>query len=137
MTQPADLLITNAAVYTVDDANPWAQAVAVRGNRIVFVGRADEAGDWRGPRTQVIDGAGRTLLPGLIDSHFHLLWGSLKLADLQLWEAEDLDEVATLMAVTVPHGMAVELLEQMMGIEISEQGARADRGLTDLSAPQS
>jgi hypothetical protein len=48
-----------------------------------------------------------------------------------------LDEVATLMAVTVPHGMAVELLEQMMGIEISEQGARADRGLTDLSAPQS
>jgi predicted amidohydrolase YtcJ len=96
MTQPADLLITNAAVYTVDDANPWAQAVAVRGNQIVFVGRADEAGDWRGPRTQVIDGGGRTLLPGLIDSHFHLLWGSLKLADLQLWEAEELDEVATL-----------------------------------------
>lgn len=87
MTQHADLLITNARVYTVDDTNPQAEAVAVRGNRIIFVGSAADARAWRGPQTQVVDGAGRTLLPGLIDSHFHLLWGSLKLDDLQLWEA--------------------------------------------------
>lgn len=96
MNQPADLLITNAAVYTVDDANPHAQAVAVRGNRIVFVGRAADAQAWRGPRTEVLDAGGRTLLPGLIDSHFHLLWGSLKLADLQLWDVEEMAQLATL-----------------------------------------
>jgi predicted amidohydrolase YtcJ len=96
MSQPADLLITNAAVYTVDDAQPTAEAVAVRGNRILFVGRAAEAEGWRGPQTEVIDGQGRTLLPGLIDSHFHLLWGSRKLADLQLWDAETMTDLATL-----------------------------------------
>ena len=94
MTQHADLLITNARVYTVDEANPQAEAVAVRGNRIVFVGSAAAAQAWRGPQTQVVDGAGRTLLPGLIDSHFHLLWGSLKLDDLQLWEATDRQRLA-------------------------------------------
>lgn len=96
MPQLADLLITNAAVYTVDDANPHAEAVAVRGNRIVFVGSAADAQAWRGPKTEVIEGKGRTLLPGLIDSHFHLLWGSLKLDDLQLWDAENLEQLATL-----------------------------------------
>ncbi|MFN3983804.1 MAG: amidohydrolase, partial [Caldilinea sp.] len=74
----ADYLFVNAAVYTADPANPRAEAVAVRSNRIVFVGRTADAGDLRGPRTEVIDAGGRSLLPGLIDSHFHLLWGSLK-----------------------------------------------------------
>jgi predicted amidohydrolase YtcJ len=96
MSQPADILIRNARVYTVDETQPWAEAVAVRGNRIVFVGSAAEADSWRGPQTEVIDGAGRTLLPGLIDSHFHLLWGSLKLDDLPLWDVEDMDQLATL-----------------------------------------
>lgn len=95
MTNFADLLITNAHVYTVDEQHPHAQAVAVRGNRIVFVGNDDDARSWRGPHTIWIDGTGRTLLPGLIDSHFHLLWASRKLADLQLEEIEDLEQLAT------------------------------------------
>ncbi|HMN31521.1 MAG TPA: hypothetical protein PKE45_25450, partial [Caldilineaceae bacterium] len=96
MHKSADLLITNVAVYTVDETNPTAEAVAVRGNRIVFVGSAAEAQSWRGAQTRLVDGQGGTLLPGLIDSHFHLLWGSLKLDDLQLWEVNDLDQLATL-----------------------------------------
>ncbi len=105
MPSPADLLITNAQVYTVDDNNPHAEAVAVRGNRIVFVGSSAEAQAWRGPKTTVIDGAGRTLLPGLIDSHFHLLWGSSKLDDLQLWDATNrqmLTEMVATYAQTHP-----------------------------------
>jgi len=99
MTQHADLLITNAAVYTVDEANPHAEAVAVRGKRIAFVGSAAAAAAWRGPQTEVIDAAGGTLLPGLIDSHFHLFWGAMKLADLQLWDARDMTHLAELIRV--------------------------------------
>jgi predicted amidohydrolase YtcJ len=98
MSLTADFLFINAAVYTADPANPRAEAVAVRGNRIVFVGRAADAAELRGPRTEVIDAGGRTLLPGLIDSHFHLLWGSLKLDKLRLEEANTLPEVFTALA---------------------------------------
>jgi len=97
MTQVADLLITNAHVYTVDPANPQAEAVAVQGNQIVFVGTAADAQAWRGPQTEVIDAQGCTLLPGLIDSHFHLLWGSLKLDSLQLDAATDLAHMGELL----------------------------------------
>ena len=95
MTDPAELIITNARAYTVDAARPWAEAVAIRGNRIVFVGDASAALALRGANTEVIDGEQRTLLPGLIDSHFHLLWGSLKLDSLQLDEARGLGQIAT------------------------------------------
>ena len=50
------------------------------------------------PRTEVIDVGGRTLLPGLIDSHFHLLWGSLKLDKLRLEDADTLPEVVAALA---------------------------------------
>ncbi len=93
MSTYADYLFTNAAVFTADPANPRAEAVAVRGNRILAVGRAAELAELRGPRTEVIDGGGRSLLPGLIDSHFHLLWGSLKLDKLRLEDAHDLDAI--------------------------------------------
>ena len=94
MPQHADLLITNARVFTVDATNPRAEAVAVRGNRIVFVGSAEDGASLRGPATEVVDGAGCTLLPGFIDSHFHLLWGSLKLDSLQLADARGLEQIA-------------------------------------------
>ena len=91
----ADLIITNARVYTVDNTNPRAEAVAMAGNRITYVG--DEAGAQalRGSTTRVIDGQGKTLLPGIIDSHFHLLWGSATLYGAQLYEVKTMDELAT------------------------------------------
>jgi predicted amidohydrolase YtcJ len=94
MPQPADLIITQAKVYTVDPAYPHAEAVAVRGQQIVFVGSAADAAAWRGPATRGIDGQGGTLLPGFIDSHFHLLLGSIELADMQLDEVTSLDSLA-------------------------------------------
>jgi len=81
----ADLIIENARVWTGDPAQPAAEAVAVRGDRIVFVGTTNEAGDWRGPATRVIDGQGGTLTPGFIDAHLHLLYGSLNLSRAQLY----------------------------------------------------
>ncbi len=94
MGQDADLLIENARVYTLDAANPHAAAVAVAGNRIVWVGDSATARAWRGASTRVIDGQGCTLLPGLIDSHFHLGWGVLRLDDLHLERVRNLEMLA-------------------------------------------
>jgi predicted amidohydrolase YtcJ len=71
-----DVVIRNARVYTVDDSQPWAEAVAIRGDRIVWVGSDAEADRQRGDRTRVIDAEGRLLLPGFIDSHNHIRYGN-------------------------------------------------------------
>jgi hypothetical protein len=67
----ADILIHNAKIYTVSESNPWAQAVAIRDGRFVYVG--DEAGvhALHGPETSSFDLAGKMVLPGLFDSHTH------------------------------------------------------------------
>src|SRR5690348_88956 len=74
-SEKADLVIRNARVYTVDPQRPWAQAVAVKGDRILWVG--DEAGiaEHAGSATRVMDAGGKMVLPGFIDSHFHVLLG--------------------------------------------------------------
>ncbi|HEX6739554.1 MAG TPA: amidohydrolase, partial [Vicinamibacteria bacterium] len=66
---PADLLLTGARVWTGEAASPWAQAVAVRGERIVYVGDAQGARPWRGPKTKVLDFPGRLVVPGFNDAH--------------------------------------------------------------------
>lgn len=90
----ADLILTDAKVWTADDAQPRAEAVAVAGSRILAVGSRADVMNLRGPATELIGCGGRTLLPGLIDSHFHLLYGSLNLDHLQLGDADTMDEIA-------------------------------------------
>jgi predicted amidohydrolase YtcJ len=70
--EPADFVFHNAAVYTVTTEKPWAAAVAVTGDRIVFVGNDREARAYIGKRTQVVDLAHGMLLPGFVDSHAHI-----------------------------------------------------------------
>jgi predicted amidohydrolase YtcJ len=93
--QPADLIIYNAHVFTANDAQPDAEAVVVRGNKITFVGSSAEALTWRTSHTRVVDGNGRSLLPGFIDTHFHLAWGSQKLDGVQLAGVATMAELAT------------------------------------------
>ena len=93
-SEPADLVIRNARVYTVEAGQPWAEAVAVRGERIAFVGSDQEAERFVSEGTRVIDGGGRLLLPGFIDSHNHVRFG----ADpdiLSLFGARSLAELQT------------------------------------------
>ncbi|HSD67316.1 MAG TPA: amidohydrolase [Vicinamibacteria bacterium] len=71
--EPADLVLRNATVRTVDAKRPRAEAVAVRGRRIAAVGTNAEVLALVGPRTRVLDLAGRTVVPGFEDSHAHLL----------------------------------------------------------------
>jgi predicted amidohydrolase YtcJ len=67
----AELALKNGAVYTVDDARSWAQAVAVRDGKIVYVGTDEGLKAHVGPDTQVVDLGGRMLMPGFQDSHIH------------------------------------------------------------------
>src|SRR3954469_12114018 len=71
--QPADLVLKNANIYTVDDHQPHAQAAAVKGAKIVFVGSDAEAQPYIGPATRVLDLKGATVVPGLTDAHYHFL----------------------------------------------------------------
>jgi predicted amidohydrolase YtcJ len=103
----ADLIITNAKVWTVDKSLPTAQAVAVLGDRFVAVGSAAEVDAWRGPRTQVIDAAGKLLLPGFNDAHVHFVSGGMQLDNVQLKDARSAEEFARLIgerAKTTPRG---------------------------------
>lgn len=70
--EPANLLLINGTFYTLDEAQPRAEAVAIRAGRIVFVGTSGGAADYRGAETEVIDLAGKTVVPGFADSHVHL-----------------------------------------------------------------
>jgi predicted amidohydrolase YtcJ len=87
----ADIIFTNAQVFTSDDSNPRAEAVAIKANRIIHVGSNEDIEEWRGKGTRVIDAQGRTLTPGFIDSHFHLLWGAIRLGTAQLQEVKNLN----------------------------------------------
>ncbi|MFF2502646.1 amidohydrolase [Streptomyces sp. NPDC058067] len=76
MSETADLILTGGDVLTVDDAFSVAQAVAVRGDRILAVGSSADIQALAGPDTRTIDLAGRTVLPGINDSHLHgATWG--------------------------------------------------------------
>ncbi len=74
-TPAAHTLLINGRIYTVNPAQPWAEAIAVRDGRILFVGSDDEAAAYRGPETEVIDIEGKMAMPGLNDLHVHPVYG--------------------------------------------------------------
>ena len=89
----ADFILVNGRVYTVDDSHPRASAFAVRNGRIVFVGSDREARYLAGPRTRVVDAGGRTVIPGMVDAHAHLLGLGTSLRNVQLAGSKTYDEV--------------------------------------------
>ncbi|GHC97615.1 amidohydrolase [Streptomyces violarus] len=85
---PADLVFTGGPVHTVDPARSRATAVAVRGGRIAAVGH-DEVRELIGPRTEVVDLAGKLLLPGFQDAHVHPLGAGIELGQCHLGDTVD------------------------------------------------
>ena len=81
---PADLVLVNGKIWTVDDKRPEVEAVAVLGNRIAAVGSTEEIRKWIGANTRVIDLQGKRVAPGFNDSHVHFLDGGMGLASVQL-----------------------------------------------------
>jgi predicted amidohydrolase YtcJ len=91
--RPADLILMNGAICTMEQAQPWAEAVAVSADRIVYVGTNRGAGRFEGPGTKVIDLAGRMLAPGFQDSHVHLVTGGIELGQCNLNGLANKEEV--------------------------------------------
>ena len=91
--QQADLVVTNARIYTSDVNRPAAEALAVRGGRIAFVGSNRGALALAGPRTERLDLAGKTVITGMVDAHAHLLGLGQALRTVDLVGTRSYDEV--------------------------------------------
>jgi predicted amidohydrolase YtcJ len=85
----ADLVLVNGKVWTVNKAQPEAEAVAVWRDRILAVGTSDDIKALAGPKTRVIDLRGRRVVPGFYDSHVHLLGSGMRLGEVALKDAKD------------------------------------------------
>ena len=70
--ETAQTVFINANIYTMNERQPRAEAIAVQGTRIVFVGSNTEAKKYQGKETRIVDLAGKTVVPGLTDSHCHI-----------------------------------------------------------------
>ncbi len=103
---PIALAIVNARVWTGDRAAPWAEALAVAGDRLAAVGTSAEIQRLARDAT-IVDAAGRLVVPGFIDTHVHFVDGGFRLASVQLRDARSRDEFARRIrafAATVPAG---------------------------------
>jgi predicted amidohydrolase YtcJ len=90
--ETADLVLKSGVVYTVNDGQPRAEAVAVRGDRIIFVGSNAGVKKYEGRRTRVIDLAGKTVVPGMTDAHYHLLGVGQREVTLNLEGSSSLED---------------------------------------------
>lgn len=111
----ADVIFRNGVVLTMEPSQPQAAALAVRGERIMAVGGNSQVMALRGPDTHVVDLAGRTLLPGFIDGHTHVLF----FPDRMGQTLQDAMDVALSYGLTTVNEMVADdaFLEQLMSAE--------------------
>ncbi len=105
--RPADLVVTNARIHTADATRPLAEALAVRGGRVAFVGSERGARALAGPNTRVLDLDGHTVIPGMVDAHAHLLGLGTALRRVDLVGTRSYEDVIARVverARTVPAG---------------------------------
>ncbi|HEX6136011.1 MAG TPA: amidohydrolase [Longimicrobiales bacterium] len=96
--EPADLVLRNGHVVTVDTAQPEAEAIAVRGHGIVAVGTDEEIEAYIGGSTRVIDLEGRLAIPGFIEGHGHFMGVGQQKLNLDLMQVRNWDEVVGMVA---------------------------------------
>lgn len=93
---PADLILTNARVYTVDAAQPHAEAVSIRDGRIQAVGASEVVARTRGPNTRIIDLGGRLLMPAFGDAHVHPVFGGMAYSRCSLHAGRSVEDYVAL-----------------------------------------
>jgi predicted amidohydrolase YtcJ len=98
--EEAEIIYSGGPVITVDDANPRAEAVAVRAGRILAVGTTEAVMKLKGANTRMVDLGGRALLPGFVDSHGHIMLGGIQAVSANMLPPPDgpNDSVATIQA---------------------------------------
>jgi predicted amidohydrolase YtcJ len=87
--QDADTIYHNGPILTIDDANPRAEAVAVKDGRILAVGKKDEVLKSKGDGTKLVDLSGNTMLPGFVDAHGHVFAGGIQALSANLLSPPD------------------------------------------------
>ncbi len=105
--QGVDLVVTNATIWTGNDNQPWAEAIAISADTIFAVGSSDKINDLVGKKTELIDAAGQFITPGFIDCHVHFVSGGYNLASVQLRDAKTPEEFIQRIAdyaTTIPEG---------------------------------
>jgi predicted amidohydrolase YtcJ len=98
---PADLLLTNGRVVTVEEGQPEAQAIAIAGDRIVAVGSNAEIRRYAGPATKVVDVNGQLVIPGFVESHGHFTGVGEAQLNLNLMDTRSWDEIVAMVAAAV------------------------------------
>jgi len=98
VTESADLVLVGARVHTLDPGRPHATSLAIRDGRILAVGDRAEVLELCGATTEIIDGDGLVVVPGLVDAHCHPLWGARAMRDADLTEATDLAAACRMLA---------------------------------------
>ena len=91
--QAAETIYLGGSILTIDDQRPTAEAVAVRDGRILAVGNADTVLAYKDASTEILDLAGRSMLPGFVDSHGHVVMGGLQALSANLLAPPDGDVV--------------------------------------------
>lgn len=135
--EPADFIIRNAKVATVDNKFSLAEAVAVRGEKILAVGKNTDIARLAGPNTRVVDARGRLVIPGLMDSHTHPGNASLYEFDHPMPEMESIADVLAYIrarAAVVPEGQWITL-SQVFITRLREQ-RYPTRAELDAAAPK-
>jgi len=89
----ADSIVTHGLIYTGNSKQPWAQAVAIQGEKVVAVEDDAEILKLRGPGTKLIDAGGKLVLPGFVDCHIHFLEGSISLGQANLEGAKNVADI--------------------------------------------
>ena len=90
---PADMVLQNGKIVTVDDSNPEVEALAIRGDSIVALGTNDEIASYVGPGTEVIDLEGKLVTPGFIEGHGHFMGIGNAGLQLRLMPTESWEEI--------------------------------------------
>ncbi len=96
--QPADTILLNGNIYTVDEANPMAQAIAIKDGLILQVGTSEAIEKLKGPNTEVIDLQGRFAMPGFIEGHGHFSGMGYSLIDLNFLKSKNWNEIVQAVA---------------------------------------
>jgi predicted amidohydrolase YtcJ len=95
---PADLVLTGGRIVTVEDAMPEAQAIAVRGDRVVALGSAADIGRYVGPATAVLDVRGQLVIPGFVEGHGHFTGVGEAQLNLKLMPTTSWDQIVSMVA---------------------------------------
>lgn len=131
---PADLILTNGRIYTQNPSQPWAEALACGNGRLLAIGRNDEIEALAHNHTTRLDGAGRLLLPGLIDAHIHFLETAKRTQQVSLFGVADFEEAMNRVETAVQNAQPGQWV-QGWGFDAHQWGVDPTADLLDRIAP--